>query len=212
MLVYHGSSTEVKQPNLSFSDTNTDFGLGFYVTTDPLMAERWAANKKDSVVSVYEFDIDGLNVKSFGVTREWLLYICKNRVPDRFRSVTEQDADKFPVIIGPTADDKMFKMLNRFFDDEISEDVAVTCLSAVRIGEQIAIKDQNILDSRLRFVKSYSLTSEAKELRIAESKLDREFVNNAIDSFVKGKINKEEFREAVGNLPSSNIGGINNGR
>ncbi|MBO4461503.1 MAG: DUF3990 domain-containing protein, partial [Lachnospiraceae bacterium] len=42
MIVYHGSLMEIQSPNILHSKAYLDFGKGFYVTTYPEQAERWA--------------------------------------------------------------------------------------------------------------------------------------------------------------------------
>lgn len=62
MKLYHGSTLTVKHPSLRFGRANTDFGKGFYTTTDYDQAVRWAqirqkrAGSVNAVVSVYEID------------------------------------------------------------------------------------------------------------------------------------------------------------
>lgn len=46
MIVYHGSSIEVKKPDILIGRTNIDFGQDFYVTKDKRMSEKWAAEKQ----------------------------------------------------------------------------------------------------------------------------------------------------------------------
>ena len=45
MTVYHGSTCEIRVPDLSRSKRNIDFGPGFYVTVIRRQAERWAMRK-----------------------------------------------------------------------------------------------------------------------------------------------------------------------
>ena len=42
MVLYHGSSVEVSQPEILSAERALDFGAGFYTTTDREQAERWA--------------------------------------------------------------------------------------------------------------------------------------------------------------------------
>ena len=60
MILYHGSSKIVPEPNLSFSRDATDFGKGFYTTPIQLQAEKWAERFKrrqgTGIVSVYEIN------------------------------------------------------------------------------------------------------------------------------------------------------------
>lgn len=39
--VYHGSYTKVEKPDLEMCRSGKDFGVGFYVTTDPEQAKRF---------------------------------------------------------------------------------------------------------------------------------------------------------------------------
>ena len=46
MRIYHGSTFRVEKPNLEILNYRTDFGKGFYTTTDIEQAKRWAKIKK----------------------------------------------------------------------------------------------------------------------------------------------------------------------
>ena len=45
MIVYHGSTDVIKQPDVKHSYRLLDFGQGFYVTTVKEQAVRWARRK-----------------------------------------------------------------------------------------------------------------------------------------------------------------------
>ena len=47
MIVYHGSTEDVQNPDVRYSYRSLDFGMGFYVTTVREQAERWARRKAD---------------------------------------------------------------------------------------------------------------------------------------------------------------------
>lgn len=65
MIVYHGSTKRITSPDFSYSRSDIDFGVGFYLTKDRRMAETWAANKTNSICNIYDLNTDGLNVKSY---------------------------------------------------------------------------------------------------------------------------------------------------
>ncbi|MBQ9633956.1 MAG: DUF3990 domain-containing protein [Schwartzia sp.] len=46
MIVYHGSTVVVRQPDVLHSYRRLDFGKGFYTTTVREQAERWADGKR----------------------------------------------------------------------------------------------------------------------------------------------------------------------
>ena len=87
MLVYHGSNVEVRKPSLLKSRKNTDFGRGFYTTTQKEQAEHWASIKIDRakkgrrIVSVFEIDDDlltnsELKIREFhGPDEAWLNFV-----------------------------------------------------------------------------------------------------------------------------------------
>lgn len=87
MILYHGSNVEVRKPSLRLSRKKTDFGKGFYTTTNKEQAEQWTSIKKDRantvkrIVSVYEID-DSLSTDSklrirefHGVDESWLNFV-----------------------------------------------------------------------------------------------------------------------------------------
>ena len=72
MIVYHGSTEIIKNPDVSHSKKYLDFGKGFYITTFENQAKKWAARKgmrqeKTAIVNVYELSEkwDGFRVLSF---------------------------------------------------------------------------------------------------------------------------------------------------
>ena len=76
MRLYHGSNVEVRNPSLRYGRHKTDFGKGFYTTTQKEQAEKWTEIKLDraktgkKTVSVYEVD-DALLANS--ELRMWLV-------------------------------------------------------------------------------------------------------------------------------------------
>jgi hypothetical protein len=79
MKLYHGSSGAIEQPSIAFSRSNLDFGKGFYLTSYPEQAERWAKRKalraaRQAVVSVYEMseDLSGFLKRNGIWTEHWL--------------------------------------------------------------------------------------------------------------------------------------------
>jgi len=127
MQVYHGSYTEIFDIDLSKSQSNKDFGSGFYVTKFRKHAESWAVNiarrfdKKPFVTefTFYEraFEESRYNVLRFDVYNEtWLDFVVLNRDPAF--STNRHDYD---LIEGPIADDKVQNRINDFLDGIITK-------------------------------------------------------------------------------------------
>ena len=100
-IVYHGSYTTIKDPEIKTGKYTKDFCEGFYCTLLKEQAIKWA-NKYDSpVLNVYEYDENtSLNIKEFSIlSEEWLDFVinCRNGV--------KHDYD---IVIGAMADDQIY--------------------------------------------------------------------------------------------------------
>ena len=157
MIVYHGSTTEIKKPKVSYSKSNLDFGMGFYVTTISEQAERWAARKTMrysgiATVNVYEIaDMSKYRLKQFkGADREWLQFVvdCRNG----------QDIYKeYDVIMGNVANDDVFKCVNMYMNGYWDEERTLTEICYYKNNDQIVFITQDIIDDIVRFRESYEV-------------------------------------------------------
>ena len=88
MKVYHGSLHQVKKPNAEKGRPSTDFGKGFYTTTNFEQAKRWALNKQrtaggdaKAIVNIYEIDDTLLDNKKYSIKKfdsqnqKWLSFV-----------------------------------------------------------------------------------------------------------------------------------------
>ncbi|MGL4346277.1 MAG: DUF3990 domain-containing protein [Cellulosilyticaceae bacterium] len=144
MKLYHGSKQVIKSPSYNGSRDKTDFGRGFYLTPDEAQAQRWAVRGNTPIVNCYDIDLEKLVVHRFELGLEWLLFIIYNRkignfaqevLKKRFTFLEEVD-----VIMGPTADDKMYNTLEEFFDGDISLEKTLDILNCMELSEQYLIK------------------------------------------------------------------------
>lgn len=151
--VFHGSYTKVEKPDLSFSRKTLDFGTGFYVT--PVReqavswAMRWLRRNRPAIVNRYVFHDEilpelGVRVRDFPVyDREWLRFVAENRAGVR--------QDRYDVVRGGIANDKVFNTLELFFEKLISEDEALDRLKYEQPNHQICICRQDLIDRLLVF-------------------------------------------------------------
>lgn len=82
IVIYHGTNTIVKNPEVRIVGYNKDFGFGFYCTRYERQAQRWAISKRNPhIVCVYEYIPDvNLRIKTFAeMTDEWLDFIAACR-------------------------------------------------------------------------------------------------------------------------------------
>ena len=108
MIVYHGSTEIIKNPDVVHSKKYLDFGRGFYITTFENQAKKWAVRKgmrqkKTAIVNVYELSEEwsGFRVLSFEKENEkWLDFVCACR---KGQSLNKE----YDIIIGNVADDDL---------------------------------------------------------------------------------------------------------
>ena len=156
MIVYHGSSEIVKNPDVLHSYRALDFGKGFYVTSNYEQAERWARRKADllhkdkSYVNIYEMsDADkGFKVKTFSDDLlEWIDFVCECR--DGSMNYQEYD-----IIKGKVANDKVFRVVDLYHTGVWDKERAIREIRVYPEYDQIAFISQSAIDSLLVFQSS----------------------------------------------------------
>lgn len=156
MKLYHGSTVSVKRPSLRPGRKATDFGKGFYTTTNFEQAQKWAVLKRNrihaakAIVSVYEVPDDILNgefsVLHFtGATKEWLDFVVDNR--------QEKATKAYDLIMGPVANDQLFATIRLYEQGVVTADAAIEMLKTHTLFDQLSFHDTQAI-ALLRFVES----------------------------------------------------------
>ncbi len=75
MIVYHGSTEIIKNPDVLHSKKYLDFGSGFYITTFENQARKWAVRKgmrqeKTPIVNVYELSENGMILEYYPLKKK----------------------------------------------------------------------------------------------------------------------------------------------
>lgn len=145
MKLYHGSTVVVKEPNIEILNFRTDFGKGFYTTTDIEQAKRWTKIKKDRLekegkkneinryISIYEYtENKDLKILDFvEATEEWLDFVYKNRKSDKL-------LHDYDIVKGPVANDNLFATLRLYERNFISKEETVKSLKTYKLVNQIS--------------------------------------------------------------------------
>ena len=124
MILYHGSNITIEQIGLSKSKPNKDFGQGFYLSEDENQANEMARFKSlllggTAIVSKFEFDesvmkTGALRIKVFdGYSEEWADFVFANR--------EGKPVEKFDIIYGPIANDKVGLQIRKLKDCSIDK-------------------------------------------------------------------------------------------
>lgn len=160
MRLYHGSVVEVRKPSLRYARKKTDFGRGFYTTTQKEQAEHWttikidrAKDAKRKVVSIYEFDEailaePDINIREFkGADEAWLNFVVSSR-----KGVLHD----YDLVFGPVANDKVFTVVNLYESGVLDAPAAIAELKAYKTYNQLSFHSKRVLDA-LKFVEAYEV-------------------------------------------------------
>ncbi len=159
MLVYHGTTVEIKEPKIIATEIGRDFGFAFYTTDIKKQAERWAIRRAKiqsrkekkhipAVVNVYEWEHSESDIKEFdGASMEWLDMVVNCRSDLKFRH-------KHDIVIGKIANDNVGETVSYVVQGIMRKEDAIERLKFEKINNQIAFcTDRSLL--QLRFVRSY---------------------------------------------------------
>ena len=113
--LYHGSNVEVKKPSLRMGRKKTDFGRGFYTTT------------QKEELKIREFN---------GPDEDWLNFVvdCRKGV--------EHDYD---LVFGPVSNDKVFTVVNLYESGVLDAPAAIAELKAYKTYDQLSFHTTRVI-------------------------------------------------------------------
>lgn len=163
MIVYHGSTELVPNPEIRSGANYLDFGIGFYTTTSYEQAERWARikmrreNKNIGYVSVYKFDFERAKAETVirrysSADMEWLQFVIGNRKG-------EISTEAVDMHIGPVADDNVYRSIRLFETGVLDAEETVKRLKTEALQDQWTFHTEKML-SYLTFMEAKVIMQE----------------------------------------------------
>lgn len=160
MQLFHGSLSPVVVPDFKLLNNKTDFGKGFYTTTDYDQAVKWTFVKKSRInsdklifryVNEFEYNEDNdLNVLNFLTALEkWLDFVYANRKDDNF-------THEYDVVMGPVADDTLYKVLDLYDSGVLTYKETIERLKTYKLSNQISFHTEKSL-KYLKYICTYAL-------------------------------------------------------
>jgi hypothetical protein len=146
----------VEKPDIWHSRKRIDFGRGFYTTPYREQAVSWTfrflRRYGKRVVSSYKFDEakarENLRILEFpAYSEEWLEFITLCRMG-------AGKNDNYDLIIGSVANDKVFDVLEAYFNGYSDKYAAIEKLRFEQPNLQYCFANQNTIDEYLNFIKS----------------------------------------------------------
>jgi hypothetical protein len=153
MNVYHGSSIEIINIDLSKCELYRDFGKGFYVTNIYEQAAYWAErrgreNNTEGYVTEFKFIETAFEHWRFNIlrfddyTEEWLDFVVMNR--NRSLPVP---AHNYDIVEGPVADDKVTRRIQHYLEGAIPRETFLEELKFFKHTHQICFCTQRSLQA-----------------------------------------------------------------
>ncbi len=158
--LYHGSKSGIHDTIAPISRKRCDFGRGFYMGTDKTQPLTLICNYPNAKIYTLRINLSDLNILNLEAGLDWALLIAYNR--GKMESIKHSTiynhfanlSNGCDMIIGYIANDRMFVVLDRFFNGEITDMALINSLSALKLGKQYvaltekACKKIEILDER----------------------------------------------------------------
>jgi len=158
MIIYHGSNVAVETPRLITPIRALDFGSGFYTTMNLEQAESFAKNVVNRnegqgipTISYYEIDYDKIlqmfNTLIFDQPDDnWLDFVYANRLE-------KYTGKQYDVIIGPVANDTVYRVLRLFENGDIDRETVIKRLKVSKLFNQVTFRTEKVI-AQLKFIKS----------------------------------------------------------
>ncbi len=184
--LYHGSKSGLRGAIAPISRERCDFGKGFYMGTDRTQPLTLICNYPDARLYTLSVNLADLKIFDVEVGLDWALLIAYHRgkmesvkhstLYNRFANLSKN----CDIIIGYIANDRMFVVLDRFFNGEITDMALINSLSALKLGKQyvaltekacekIKILDEQVLTENDRYkLKQESETNRFKGIAMAD--------------------------------------------
>ena len=176
--LFHGSKRGLYGKIRPISRELCDFGKGFYMGTEKTQPMTLICNYENATMYELELNIENLTVKDIPLNLDWAMFVAFNRgrltkgvVPELYRKF-ESFKGGVDVFKGYIANDRMFVVLDRFFDGDITDTALVQSLSALKLGIQYVAVTQKACNA-VSVIKEYKLSAQEKKQLIVQSEEKR---------------------------------------
>ena len=162
-IFFHGSKSGIEGDIAPRSRAQCDFGKGFYMGTEVLQPLTLICNYEKPILYFAAIDKTDLRILELPTDIRWAFVVAYNRgklegVKEKniYRKYADYISD-LDLIIGDIADDRMFYVLDNFFEGNITDKGLVECLSTLHLGKQyVAVSNEAC--QKITILKKYELS------------------------------------------------------
>lgn len=153
ILLYHGSKSGIQGKIAPISRDRCDFGPGFYMGTDPMQPLTLICGFEKAKFYIVSVCLADLKVAEIPADIQWAMIVAFNRGKMEhihgsgfYRNIQRQCTGS-DILIGSIADDRMFFVLDNFFQGNITDMALTESLSALQLGKQYVAVTQRACDA-----------------------------------------------------------------
>ena len=178
IILFHGSKSGIEGTIAPKSRDKCDFGKGFYMGTEQTQPLTLICNYPDAKIYTLSVDLSGLKIMDIEVGLDWALLVAYNRGKMESAKGTSiynryAELDKScDMVVGYIANDRMFVVLDRFFNDEITDLALINSLSALKSGKQYVAKTEKACKN-IKIIEEQEINKEQREILKYESEINR---------------------------------------
>ena len=153
IILFHGSKSGLEGKIEPKSRARCDFGAGFYMGTEPMQPLTLICDYEDSKFYVVSIALENLNTLDIPANLEWAMLVAFNRgrmegvKGTKFYEKYRQMCCGKDILIGSIVKDRMFYVLDNFFQGNITDLALVNSLSALELGRQYVAVSQKGCDA-----------------------------------------------------------------
>lgn len=176
--LYHGSKSGIRGAIAPISRKRCDFGKGFYMGTDRTQPLTLICNYPNAKIYTLNVNLSDLKILDVKMGLDWALLVAYNR--GKMESVKNSPIYNYfadlskgcDMIIGYIANDRMFVVLDRFFNGEITDLALINSLSALKLGKQYVALTEKAC-KKIKILDEQELTENDREKLKQESEVNR---------------------------------------
>ena len=203
VILYHSSKDGIIGNILPISRDKCDFGRGFYLGTDKIQPLTLICNEDNPFFYKIKLDKSDLKILNIDVTLDWAMLIAYFRgyidnikdspIYNKYSTLT----NGYDVIVGPIADDRMYRVITSFFTREITDIQLMNSLSALKLGFQYVCKTNKACE-KLQILETKNLNNlELNILKDSSSERRDEAIRLTEEVLVKYRRKGKYFDEII---------------
>ena len=152
IILYHGSKSGLEGKIEPKSRDKCDFGKGFYMGTEIGQSLTLICDFPKSEFYIVSIDTKDLNLVEIPADMEWAMLVAYHRRRmDKIKGTKlyekyENYLSNRDLAIGSIADDRIFYVIDNFFQELITDQALVGSLSALQLGKQYVLLTQKGCD------------------------------------------------------------------